>query len=276
MPEIHSTSIVDSKAEIADDVVIGPFCTVGPDVKIASGGLLVSHCSITGHTAIGMGNRFYPFCAIGHPPQDLEWKNERSYLRIGDSNTFREGFTAHPGTKPESETVIGNNCFFMNHSHVAHNCRIGNRVIMVNGALAGGYSEIGDNVLMSGNTAIHQFCRVGRLAMMGGLTAISKDLPPFMTCYSKTNSAGGLNLVGLRRHGFSRETILALKKIHRIFFRSGLAVREAISRLEADPELKAFPEALEFVDFVRQSKRGIVSGQIVEGSDQRDNDNDEE
>lgn len=272
MAEIHSTSIVDSKAEIADDVVIGPFCTVGPNVKIASGCILVSHCSITGYTEIGEGNRFHPFSAIGHPPQDLEWKNERSYLTIGDSNTFREGFTVHPGTKPESETVIGNNCFFMNHSHVAHNCRIGNRVIMVNGATAGGYCELGDNVLMSGNTAIHQFCRVGRLAMMGGLTAISKDLPPFMTCYSKTNSAGGLNLVGLRRNGFGRETIMALKKIHRIFFRSGLAVREAISRIEDDSEIMAFPEVVEFLDFVKHSKRGVVSGKIVEGSDQRDND----
>lgn len=267
MPTIHPSAIVDPQAKIADDVVIGPLCTVGPNVEIGAGTELIGQCSISGYTTLGKNNKVFPFASLGHPPQDLEWEGEPSYLKIGNNNHFREGFTAHPGTKPGSETVIGNDGFFMNNSHIAHNCKIGNNVIMVNGALAGGYSVVGDRVLMSGNAAIHQFCRVGRLAMMGGLTAISKDLPPFMTCFSKTNSASGLNLVGLKRNGVSKEAIRALKNIHRIFFRSCTPTRNAIEQIENDAELAAFPEVQEFLEFVKTSKRGIVSGRIFEGNE---------
>ena len=237
MPTIHPTAIVDPQAKIADDVVIGPLCAVGPNVEIGAGCELVGQCAITGYTTLGENNKVFPFAALGHPPQDLEWEGEPSYLKIGNNNHFREGFTAHPGTKPGSETIIGNDCFFMNHTHIAHNCKIGNNVIMVNGGMAGGYVEVSDKVLMSGNTAIHQFCRVGRLAMMGGLTAISKDLPPFMTCFSKTNSISGLNLVGLKRNGIPKENIRALKDIHKIFFRSSNSTRKAIEIVENDAEL---------------------------------------
>ena len=264
MPKIHPTAIVDPGARIADDVVIGPLCTVGPNVEIGSGTELVGQCAITGYTSLGENNKVFPFAVLGCPPQDLEWKGETSYLKIGSNNQFREGFTAHPGTKPGSETVIGNNCFFMNNSHIAHNCKVGNNVIMVNGAVAGGYAELSDRVLLSGNTAIHQFCRVGRLAMMGGVSAISKDLPPFMTCFSKTNCVSGLNLVGLKRNGFSKETIRALKDIHRIFFRSSNSVKRALEIVESNSQLSAFPEVQEFLDFVKSSKRGIVSSRIID------------
>lgn len=267
MPTIHPSAVVDPKAKIADDVVIGPLCVVGPNVELGSGTELVGQCAITGYTTLGKNNKVFPFAALGHPPQDLDWEGEPSFLKIGDNNHFREGFTAHPGTKPGSETVIGNNCFFMNNSHIAHNCKIGNNVIMVNGSIAGGYVEVADNVLLSGNAAIHQFCRIGRLAMMGGLTATSKDLPPFMTCFSKTNSVSGLNLVGLKRNGISKDAIRALKNIHRIFFRSNTPTRKAIKQVENDAALSAFPEVQEFIDFVKSSKRGIVSSRIFAGNE---------
>lgn len=264
MPTIHPTAVVDPKAKIADNVIVGPLCTIGPNVEIGSGTELVSQCAITGYTSLGENNKIFPFATLGCPPQDLDWQGEPSFLKIGNNNHFREGFTAHPGTKPGTETIIGNNGFFMNNSHIAHNAKIGDNVIMVNGAIAGGYTELGDRVLLSGNTAIHQFCRVGRLAMMGGLSAISKDLPPFMTCFSKTNRVSGLNLVGLKRNGFSKETIRALKNVHRIFFRSQNSIKTALGIIEKDEEISSFPEVQEFLDFVKSSKRGIVSNNTVE------------
>lgn len=262
MPSIHPMAIVDPKATIADNVEIGPFCIVGPNVEIGSGSKLVSHCSITGHTTIGENNQFFPFVSIGAPPQDLDWKEEPSYIKIGSGNVFREGFTANPGTKPETSTVIGNNCFFMINSHIAHNCQIGNNVILVNGALMAGYVELGDKCIMSGNTAVHQFCRVGRLSMLGGNTPISKDLPPFMMCFSKTNTISGINLIGMRRNGFSKETIRAIKDVYKIFFRGRLSPKQAAEKVLADPRMAAIPEVLEFLDFVAKSKRGILGSHL--------------
>ena len=262
MPSIHPMAIVDPKAKIADDVEIGPFCTVGPNVEIGAGSKLVSHCSISGYTTIGENNQIFQFVSLGSPPQDLEWLKEPSYLKIGSGNVFREGFTANPGTKADTSTVIGNDCFFMINSHIAHNCQIGNNVILVNGALIGGYAELGDKCLMSGNTAVHQFCKVGRLAMLGGGTPISKDLPPFMLCFSKTNTVSGINLIGMKRNGFSRDTIRAMKNVFKIFFRSRIMPKQAVAKVEADSSLFSIPEVQEFLDFVKNSKRGILGSHI--------------
>jgi UDP-N-acetylglucosamine acyltransferase len=263
MPSIHPMAIVDQNAKIADDVKIGPFCTVGPNVEIGAGTILVSHCSIIGYTTIGENNKISPFVSLGSPPQDLEWDEARSYLKIGAGNTFREGFTANPGTKPETSTIIGNDCFFMGNSHIAHNCKIGNNVIMVNGALIGGYAELGDKCVMSGNIAVHQFCKVGRLAMIGGGTAISKDLPPFMMCFSKTNTVSGINIIGMKRNGFSKETIRAIKNVYKLFFRDQLLPKQATEQVLADKSLTEIPEVQEFLDFVANSKRGILSSHVA-------------
>lgn len=262
MPTIHPTALVDPQAKIADNVEIGPFCIVGPNVEIGAGCKLVSHCSITGFTTIGENNKLSPFVSLGSPPQDLDWHEEPSYLKIGSGNVFREGFTANPGTKPGTSTVIGNNCFFMINSHIAHNCQIGNNVILVNGALIAGYVVLGDKCIMSGNTAVHQFCKVGRLSMLGGNTPISKDLPPFMMCFSKTNTISGINLIGLKRNGFSKETIRAIKNVFKIFFRCRLSPKQAAAKVLEDKALAEVPEVKEFLEFVASSKRGILGSHM--------------
>ena len=264
MPSIHSMAIVDSKAEIADNVEIGPFCIIGPNVKIGAGTKLVSHCSITGNTTLGENNTLSQFVSLGSPPQDLDWKNAPSFLKIGSGNIFREGFTANVGTKPDSSTIIGNDCFFMINSHVAHNCKIGNNVILVNGALIAGYVELGDSCIMSGNTAIHQFCKAGRLSMLGGCTPVSRDIPPFMMCFSKSNAVSGINIVGMKRNGISNESIKAIKEVHKIFFRSNLSVKQAMETLQTDSNLTNISEVKEFIDFVSASKRGILKGHAID------------
>jgi UDP-N-acetylglucosamine acyltransferase len=251
---------VDPKAVLADDVKVGPFCIVGPDVSIGAGTELVAQCFVQGYISIGENNKFYPFASIGCPPQDLSWEGKKSFIKIGNNNTFREGVTVHSGTEENSETIIGDNCFMMNNSHVAHNCTIGNNVILINGAICGGYSVIFDNAILSANIAVHQFCRVGRLAMMAGLTAISKDLPPFMTCFSRSNSVRFINLVGMRRNGFSRQTIAAVKELFIIFYKSNLNTQSAVKKVEESDDLMKFSEVIEFLDFAKSTKRGILSG----------------
>ena len=261
MSLIHPTSVIDSKAQIAENVKIGPFCIVGPNVTIGTGSELISHCTIDGYVTIGKNNIFSPFVAIGQPPQDVDWDAQRSYIKIGDNNQFREGFTAHPGTTPESSTTIGDNCLFMNHSHVAHNCTVKNNVILVNSAVIAGYVTVGEKAILSGNTSVHQFCSVGRLVMLAGNTAIAKDLPPFMiyASHNKTN-ATALNLIGMRRSGFSNETIRKIKKVYAFFFLKKLNKQDAIEIIKSDDELYNTPEVKEFVDFVESAKRGIIKG----------------
>lgn len=259
MSLIHATSVIDPKAKIAGNVKIGPFCIVGPNVTIGAGCELVSHCTIDGYVTIGESNIFSPFVAIGQPPQDVGWDAQRSYIKIGDNNQFREGFTAHPGTTPESSTTIGDNCLFMNHSHVAHNCTVENNVILVNSAVIAGYVTVGEKAILSGNTSVHQFCRIGRLVMLAGNSAIAKDLPPFMI-YASHNKlrATSLNLIGMRRNGFSNETIGKIKKVYGFFFLQNLNKKAAIEAIKADDDLYKTPEVEEFVTFVESAKRGII------------------
>ncbi len=262
MSNIHATAVVDPKADIGENVEIGPLCVIGPDVKIGKGCKIISQCSIMGHTTLGEDNTLYPFVSLGAPAQDYEYQGHRSYLKIGDKNVLREGFTANCGTKPESETTIGNECFFMTNSHVAHNCIIGDGVILANDALVAGYGSIGNNVILSGHTAVHQFCRIGRMAMMGGGCAISKDLPPFMMTYSKNNLVRGLNVIGLRRSRVSRDTMKVLKDLYKIFFRSKLSLKSAMAEIKEN--LEPIPEVVEFIEFVNTSKRGVLMGSLEE------------
>lgn len=258
MSKIHPTAIVDSKAEIGEGVEIGPFCIVGPNVKIGEGTILEAHSCIKGNTTLGKKNHLHSNVVLGGDPQDLAYvPGTQSYLKIGDNNVFREGFTANVGTKPGSETIIGNNNFFMANTHIAHNCKIGNRVIMANCALAAGYVEIGDCCLISGIAAIHQFCRVGRLAVLSGCSAISVDLPPFMIGHGRNGPVQGPNIVGLQRNGFSNETIRIIKDLYKIFFRGNKTVKSSIEQIKA--ELPMIPEVVEFIEFVETSKRGVLS-----------------
>ncbi len=257
MAKIHPGSVVCDGAELAADVEIGPFCYVGPHVKLGEGCRLIGHVNIGGYTSLGCRNVLYPFAALGQPAQDhAVTAGARSYLRIGDDNIFREGFTAHTGTKPESETVIGSRCMFMNHSHVAHNCVIGDDVIFVNSVAAAGYSQIMDHAILSGLVGIHQFCRVGRYAIISGGSVFSKDVPPFMMAEGRNGGVKMINLVGLKRAGFPDETIRVIREIFKIYYHSNLAPGNALKKIAA--ELPQIPEVKEFLDFCAGSVKGVL------------------
>jgi UDP-N-acetylglucosamine acyltransferase len=206
-------------------------------------------------TTLGTRNHFHAGCVIGDAPQDLKYQGEPTGLRIGDDNVFREHVTVHRSNKIGEETVIGSHNFLMAHSHVAHNCHLGNQVILANGALLGGHVTVNDRAFISGNCLVHQFCRVGTLALMQGGSAISQDLPPF-TIAQGDNGICGLNVVGLRRAGFTAEQRLELKQLYHALFRRGQNLRDA-----AGAARKNFlsPAAVVLLDFLTGAKRGVCA-----------------
>ena len=258
MAKIHPTSLVDAKAKLAEDVEIGPFCIVGPDVEMGAGCKLISQCNVVGYTTMGKNNIVHPFSNVGGPPQDYAWKGERSYVKIGDNNVFRESFTINPGSHAEEVTAVGDNCFFLACTHVAHNCQVGNNVVIVNFSGLTGYVQVGDGCLISGQSGLHQFCRMGRMAVLSGGSQVSMDIPPFMIADGRNGGIRGVNLVGLKRRGFPTENIRALKNVYDIMFRSGLNTTNALNKIKA--ELPQLPEVVEFIQFVESSKRGILQG----------------
>ncbi len=261
MPKIHPTAVVSEGAVLASDVEVGPLCYVGPHVELGPGCRLIAQCHIDGHTRLGAGNVLYPFSSLGQNAQDHGVEpGSVTYLEVGDGNIFREGCTVHTGTKPGTKTVIGNGCMFMNSSHVAHNCQVGNQVIMVGFSGLAGYCEVGDRALISGLCGMHQFCRVGRLAILSGGSVFSQDVPPFMMAEGRNGGVKMVNLVGLKRAGFSEETIRVIKHIHRLYYRSGLAPANALNAVRT--QLPQIPEVLEFIAFCESSKRGVLPARI--------------
>jgi UDP-N-acetylglucosamine acyltransferase len=250
---IHSTAIIHPGARLHSSVEVGPGAVIDGDVTLGPGCRVGPHVYITGHTTIGAGNRFYAGCVIGEAPQDVKYKDEPTRLQIGDNNLFREGCTAHRSAIAGEATVIGSHNFLMVHSHVAHNVRMGDHVILVNGALLAGHAEVGDRAFISGNCLVHQFVRVGALALMRGGSAVSKDLPPF-TIARGDNRLGGLNIIGLRRAGFSPAERLELKKIyHRLFRRRG---KFSTALAAAREEFTSAPARV-LLDFAASAKRGL-------------------
>lgn len=255
---IHATACIDPEA------CLGQGVAVGPGAVIAAGATVGDHCVIGPHAVIysgvtlGEGCRVHAGAVIGDTPQDLAFKGEvASFVRIGARNILREGVTIHRGTKAGTETVTGDDCYLMANSHLAHNVKLGNRVILANGALMAGYVEVGDGAFVSGNTVVHQFCRIGRLAMLGGLSAIGKDVPPFcMTRSGGVNTIVGLNIVGLRRNGFTPEQRKSARGCMDIVFRQGLNVGQAVEKLR---ELAGLGDVLaaEWADFIGAAARGI-------------------
>ncbi len=263
MAKIHPTSVVMEGAVLADSVEVGPLCYVGPHVQLGEGCRLLAHVNIDGHTTIGKNNTFHPFAALGQPAQDhAVVPGAVCYLKVGDNNIFREGVAIHTGTAPESATEIGNNCMFMNCSHVAHNCKIGNNVIFVNGSVVGGYGQIFDNAILSGLVAIHQFCRVGRFTIISGCSAFSQDVPPFMMAEGRNGGVKMINKVGLTRAGFTSEQIATIKQIFRIYYRSDLTPGNALIELK---KMDPTPEVQEFINFIETSKRGVVCHRATSG-----------
>ena len=220
---IHPSSIVEAGAELGEDVVVGPFCTVGPHVRIGSRTRLLSHVSIAGDTTIGSGAVIHPFAALGHPPQDLRYRGERTRLAIGDDAVIREHVTMHLGTPAgRGETRVGSRGFFMTGAHIGHDCIVGDNVVFANNATLGGFAEIADFVTMGGLSAVHQFGRIGAYAFIGGGAPVVGDVIPF-GMVDNHGALNGLNLIGLKRRGFSRESIHTLRGVYReLFFGSGL------------------------------------------------------
>jgi UDP-N-acetylglucosamine acyltransferase len=252
---IHPTAIIHPKARLHASVRVGPYAVIDEGVEIGTECVVGPHVYLTGLTTIGARNRFHAGCVIGDAPQDLKYKDEPTRLRIGDDNVFREHATVHRSAKATEDTVIGSNNFVMAHSHVAHNCQLGNHVILANGALLGGHVTVQDRAFISGNCLVHQFARVGTLALMQGGSAISKDLPPF-TIAMNGNEICGLNLVGLRRAGFTAEERLELKQVYHALFRSGRNLGQALA---AARQAGAGRAARELLDFVAESNRGCCS-----------------
>ncbi len=252
---IHPTAIVHPGAKLDSTVQVGPFSVIDGEVEVGPNCLIGPHVHLTGNTAIGAHNRIHAGCVLGDAPQDLKYGGESTKLRIGDHNIFREHATVHRSNSAEEETRIGSKCFLMVNCHVAHNCHLGDQVILANGALLGGHVTVGDRAFISGNCVVHQFVRIGTLALMQGGSAISMDLPPFAIACQE-NAICGLNVVGLRRAGFTTKERLELKRLYHALFRSGQNLPHAAAEAR-----KAFPSpaARVLLDFLGESKRGVCS-----------------
>ena len=219
MTNIHSTAVIAKTAKIAPDVIIGPYCVIEGDVSIDSGTQLVSHVVVGGITTIGKNCKIFPFTSLGHQPQDLKFKGEKSSLVIGDNNVIREHVTMNPGTEGGTMiTKVGNNGLFMVGAHVAHDCQVGNHVIMANNATLGGHVEVGDYSIIGGLAAIHQFVRIGAHAIIGGMSGVEHDVIPYGSVMGERANLAGLNLVGLKRRGFDRDAIHALRNAYKMLF----------------------------------------------------------
>lgn len=254
MTNIHPTAIIDPKATIAADVKIGPYCVVGPDVVLGAGVELKSHVVVDGRTTVGDGTIIYPFASIGTAPQDLKYHGEPSELIIGKNNTIREHVTMNPGTEGGGmKTIVGDNCLFMMATHVAHDCVIGNRVIMANNATLGGHVVVGDHVLIGGLAAVHQFIRIGSFAVIGGMSGVESDVIPFGRVKGERASLAGLNLVGLERGGFDKDTVRSLQKAMKQMFDGEGTFDERLAEMET--AYKEQPLVMQMVEFARNKER---------------------
>lgn len=254
---IDSRAHIDSSAKIGDDVEIGPWTLIGPHVEIGSGTQIGSHVVIKGPTKIGKNNKIFQFSSIGEDPQDKKYNGEPTILEVGDNNVFRECCTINRGTvQGGSVTRIGNYNLIMAYVHVAHDCIIGNDIILANNAALSGHVVVHDYAILSGFSAVHQFCHIGSYSFLAGYTPVGKDVLPYVLVSGHEATVCGLNTEGLKRRGFSPETINHLKRAYKIIFRSGLTVLQAQEQLQ-----EMVPECAEvqlFIDALKQSARGIA------------------
>ncbi len=248
--EVHATAVVEDGAIVGAGAKVGPFCAVGADVRLGEGVELVSHVAVAGVTSVGARTRIFPFASIGHQPQDLKYKGERSALEIGEDNQIREHVTMNPGTEGGGMlTKVGSGCLFMMGAHVGHDCQLGDSVILANNATLAGHVEVGDFAFLGGLSAVHQFSRIGQHVMIGGMTGVPGDVIPFGMVIGNRGWLNGLNIVGMKRRGFDRPTIHALRAAYRDIFEGdkGNLADRAASAAEKYPDVEPVQDIIRFV-----------------------------
>lgn len=258
---IHPSAIIDGSAKIAADAEVGPYVIIGREVSIGAGTKIGPHAVIGDWTEIGRNNHIFHQTSVGAPPQDLKYKGEETWTRIGDNNVIREFATIHRGTVTgHAETVVGSNNLMMSYSHVAHDCKLGNGIVMANAATLAGHVTVEDNVILGGLVAVHQFTTIGAYCMIGGGTLVGLDIPPYMIATSGKRDAKlrGLNLIGLKRRGFSDDAIHNLKKAYKTLFMAHLKLPDAIARIRE--EIVGCSEVDNLLAFIERSQRGICRG----------------
>ncbi|HVE70873.1 MAG TPA: acyl-ACP--UDP-N-acetylglucosamine O-acyltransferase [Thermoanaerobaculia bacterium] len=255
---IDSTAIISSEAVLAPDVTVGPYTVIGPHVTIGAGTTIGPYTRIEGPTQIGERNQFAGQASIGTPPQDLKFRGEKTELRIGNDNVFREFVTVNRGTVGGGGiTTVGSHGFFMAYAHVAHDSRVGDHTVFANNATLAGHVEVGDFATIGAFSAVHQFCRVGDHAFIGGGSICTQDVLPYVkTVGNRPAKTYGVNNIGLERKGFNKDTVEALQRAYRILTRSKMLLNDALEKIES--ELGFHAEVRYFAEFIRGSKRGVI------------------
>ncbi|MGH7989812.1 MAG: acyl-ACP--UDP-N-acetylglucosamine O-acyltransferase [Limisphaerales bacterium] len=252
---VHSTAIIHPKAKIGAGCEIGPYCVIGENVILGDKCKLHSHVVIDGHTKLGRGNEIFPFASIGLKTQDLKWNGGMTRTEIGDGNTFREYVTIHSATGDGEVTRVGSHNHILAYCHIAHNCLLGDHIIMSNVATLAGHVVVEDFAVIGGLAAIHQFCRIGKMSIIGGCSKVVQDVPPFMLADGNPAETRTVNKVGMERNGISEEAQAAMKSAHKILFREGLTIPNALAKI--GKKLPPLPEVRYLAQFVRISERGI-------------------
>lgn len=255
-PNIHSTAIIEDGAQIGEDVIIEPYAIVKGNVILRDRVVIKSHAYIDGHTEIGEDSIIYPCASIGTKTQDLKYKGERTFVKIGKKCEIREFVTINSSCGEDTSVEIGDNCLIMAYCHVAHNCIVGNHVIMSNNSALAGHVTVEDFAIIGGMTPIHQNVRIGRNAMVGGFSRVGRDIPPYLIGGGTDFKFGGINLVGLKRHNFPLKTRQLLSDAFRLLYRSNLTVEEALHAIET--QIEQIPEVQHFVQFCRNTTRGLM------------------
>jgi UDP-N-acetylglucosamine acyltransferase len=254
---VHPSAVIEEGAKLGEGVRIGPFCLVGAEVVLGEGCELKSHVVVTGRTTVGPHTKIYPFASVGHAPQDLKFAGEPSTLEVGAECTIREGVTMNPGTAGGAmKTVVGDRCLFLANSHVAHDCKVGNNVICSNNVMLAGHCTIQDFAILGGGAGVHQFVRIGQHAFIGGLSGIENDVTPYGMAIGNRAHLAGLNIIGLRRRGFTREQIHDIRRAYRLLFADEGTLSERVEDVAA--EFATHPFVHEILDFIREGNQRAI------------------
>ncbi len=264
MVTIHPSALVHPKAQLGVGVSVGAFTIIGEHVSIGDGTSVGSHCVLEGHTSIGRDNKIHHYAALGGVPQDKKYNGEPTRLEIGDRNTIREFVSFHVGTTQDRGiTSIGSDNWIMGYVHIAHDCQVGNHTIFSSNAQIAGHVKVDDWAIMGGMSGVHQFVRIGQHAMLGGASALVQDIPPFVIAAGDKASPHGINVEGLKRRGFSSETISALRQAYKVLYKDGLSFEEAKVEIQkmvaaSSADAQTAEKLAQFHDFIAASTRGII------------------